>query len=188
MKFTTPLVLLAAMSGARSLVIERDASAVKKVIDDISGGVSSLGQAAQSWNGSDIQPVLAPVENLIRLIQHGQAVVDGVDSVGYGGTMSLFPAVRNLDKEINHNFDTFRGRVGHVQKAKACDTVHEKLATVSTIGIGLIDAILGKVSSLAKSLAGRHTDHIKKMLLDAQGLFAQTNCVNERDAGAIMMI
>lgn len=181
MKFTTPFTftLLAAISGAHSLVVERDAS-VKNIIADISGGVSSLGRAAQSLNGSSIQPVLTHVDDLIGLINDGQARVDKADTIEVFGAALLFWAVKDLDENMNHNFDTFRGCVGHVKKAKACDLVHEKLTTVSTKGNRLIDAILNKVSSgWAKSWAKPKTDHIRKMLHDAQHLFVKNNCVNE---------
>ncbi|KAK2596696.1 hypothetical protein QQS21_006211 [Conoideocrella luteorostrata] len=177
MKFTAPLTLLVAVSGAYSMVIERD-TPVKQVITDVTGGVDKLDAAANNFSG-DIKPVVEAAENLISLINNGQTVADGAAPIQLADAASLLQPVKDLDDHAKTLFNDVKGRVGDVEKAGQCDVTREKLGTVSTNGNKLIDSILNKVSSsFARAQAKPYTDDIKSLLQQAQDLFAEGKCVN----------
>lgn len=177
MKFSTPLVVLATITGAYSLVIGRD-TPVKKVINDVTDSLKALDTAANSFDG-DIQPVVDAADGVINTINNGQQVADGAPPIGLGDAATLLDPVKALDAQAKTLFNDVKGRVPDVEKAKQCDVTREKLSTVNSTGTKLIDTILNKVSStFAKKQAQPYVDDIKKVLSDAQDLFAEGNCVN----------
>lgn len=177
MKFATPLTILAAISGAYSLVIQRDTT-VKKVITDVTAALDDLDKAAKDFNG-DIKPVVDAADKVITLITSGQTTADDAAPIGLGDAAGLLDPVKQLDNQAKTLFNDVKGRVGDVEKAGQCDVTREKLSTVNTAGTKLIDTILNKVTStFAKAQAKPYVDDIKNLLSQSQDLFAEGSCVN----------
>ncbi|OAQ22916.1 hypothetical protein K457DRAFT_130921 [Linnemannia elongata AG-77] len=177
MKFAIPITILAAISGAYSMVIKRD-TPVKKVITDLTAAFDKLDAAANAFDGN-FQPVVDATDYVISLIGSGQTTTEGAAVIGLGDAAALLDPVKELDNHVKTLFNDVKGRVDNAEKAKQCDVTREKLATVSSTGQKLIDTILGKVSSaFAKAQAKPYFDDIKNLLDQFQVLFAEGNCVN----------
>ncbi|KAF9203724.1 hypothetical protein BGZ59_001475 [Podila verticillata] len=177
MKFATIITILAAISGAYSMVIKRD-TPVKKVIIDLTAALGELDATANDFDGN-IQPVVDAADHVISLIGSGQSTAEGAASIEFFDAVALLEPVKELDDHAKTFFNDVKDRVDDVRKAKQCGVIREKLGIVNTTGQKLVDTILNKVTSAqAQAQAKPYVDDIKSLLDKSQDLFVEGNCVN----------
>jgi hypothetical protein len=177
MKFSAPITILAAISGACAMFAGADHPA-QKIITDVTVAVGKLDEAVKAFSGV-IQPVIDAADGVLASIVEGQKVADGIGPIELRDAILLYQPVRDLDIRVSGLFEDIKGRIGEVEKARQCDVTREKLTVIDTAGRKLMDTTLNKIQAdIAKRVARPIVDNIKRTLTAAKGLFTNDHCVN----------
>ncbi|OAA33287.1 Cell wall galactomannoprotein [Moelleriella libera RCEF 2490] len=176
MKLATPLAILAAVSGAQCLVIERSTRLVE-VINNVLDRTTKLDAAATAFNGVDIKPITDAADDLIDTIYNGQDIAFESGDIGLYDAIPLFQPITKLENEAQKLFNTFKDRKNEVQNVRQCGTAREKLGIISESSNTLIGIVQDKIKDkTVKDVAKGRTDHIKKLLLEARDIYSEENC------------
>lgn len=176
MKFTTPLTILAAISGAYSLVINKRATPIRQTILDVTASIDQLDAAVNAYNG-DFKPVSDAIDDVISVIASGQAIVTGAAPIGLGDAATLLDPVKALENQAKVLLRDVKAHVDDVKAAKQCTNTLGKITTFNTTGQKLVNDIVDKISSaFGKAQAKLYADNIKNTLAQAQDLFEPSNC------------
>ncbi|EFY85948.1 hypothetical protein J3459_017592 [Metarhizium acridum] len=166
---------LLAIPGAHALVLPRD-NALPKCLNDVTASINHLDDAARSFDGN-ITPVVEATDGVTATIQRCQTIVDNSEPIGLSLAVALLKPVQDLDKRAKNLFNDVKDKVDDVKKARQCGVTRNKLGALSSVGRGLTQTIVNKISSgMAKNIAKRYAEEIEKLLAKSQDLFAVGHC------------
>ncbi|KHN93893.1 Cell wall galactomannoprotein [Metarhizium album ARSEF 1941] len=178
MKLAAAVAILAAMTAAHAMVVQRD-DPVRQAIEGVTVSVRNLDAVTKAFDGNNIQPVVQAADAVAAACRQGQSEVKGAPDIDVLAASRLLGSVQDLERAAKVLFDDVKARVSAVEKAKACDVARAKMGVLSADGGKLVDVIIGKMTSaLAKAVAAPYADEIKRLLARARDLFAVGHCVN----------
>ncbi|KAG5915721.1 hypothetical protein E4U53_004430 [Claviceps sorghi] len=176
MKFANMLALFAAITGTSALAMEKRNTPVRKVIVDVTTGISDLYECVKAFDG-DMDPVVRASDRLCEIIQHGQEVTDRAEAIELSDSYSLAEPVKALDSKAKMLFKTLMHKTNEVRSVRACAKTREKLTTISKLSFKLIDTIVDKqVAPIARGASKRITEAMKKKFRILLEAYNQQNC------------
>ncbi|OAQ67908.1 hydrophobic surface binding protein A domain-containing protein [Pochonia chlamydosporia 170] len=178
MKLTTPLALLALISGGHSLIIKRDLP-VAWVLTDVLNRTIELDYAVGNFTNK-FKPVADGADNLIKSIDNAQRVANNTPlRMSHYEVTQIIAPFRLLQGKAEDLFDTFEDRKEDVEKAKACGITHKKLGIIGETISKMMRTVTNKVKfPWPLFVVKRHAKNIRKLLADTQSLFSETNCID----------
>ncbi|KAI9044491.1 cell wall mannoprotein 1 family protein [Aspergillus affinis] len=167
MKFSALFTLgLATTALATPTIVQRDATAVKGVISDISDKVDSLSSAIDGYSGGDPSKVESASADLISTIKKGVSTVEGGDKLTSTDALALTSPVQDLTDKVDSTVDKIIDKKSKFESAGAATKVKESLNAQYDAADGLAKAISDKVpealSDVAKELSAGITKAIQK--------------------------
>ncbi|KAG5917340.1 hypothetical protein E4U42_007271 [Claviceps africana] len=176
MKLASTLTLLVAITGASSRSVEKRNTPVRKVIVDLTDGLTDLWEVSRAFNG-DMDPVVRSSDRLVEILKHGQEVADGADPIELSDSYTLAEPTRALDARCKALYKTLMAKVDQVRASRACGTTREKLMIINDLSLHLIQTIIDKqVAPIARGVAKRIARAIKKKFRTLIFAYDKENC------------
>lgn len=169
----TASLSVAVDTGDSSLI----ATSITTTIANVQASIDNLTNAAKTFDGHDIDPIVDASNSLIQTITNGILKSDG-KKLKTPQALALQTPVTNLKSHAQSLLDTFKAGLNQIETAKACEQTRSQLGKISDNGGKLIDSIVEKIPGFAQKIAESQTAPIKQMLTDAANIFAEGNCID----------
>lgn len=177
MHFSAPLILITAITGAHSLVVQRDAAAILGVFKNVQTDIDGLDSAVKAWT-SDPAPVLDGSNKLVATITKGTTTVKGSAELSLSDATGLLGPVKTLKEHAQTLVNDLKGKKDVVQKGGLCDAVSGQVSSIGDKSKQLIDATVSKVPEAAQNIAKEQAQGFIDILNDAKTAFSPANCKN----------
>lgn len=176
MKFSSPIIVLAAISGASSLAVPRNLQSIDGVFAKVQADIDDLKNAVKGLT-KNAEEMTKASEKLTADLRSGIETVKASDHLDLRDALSMLPPVKDLKMHAQTLVDSLKQKKTQIQSQHLCDAVRQHISSISTESKGLILAIVVKVPESTVGIARKQGKGFTDVLDEAKEAFSEKNCV-----------